>query len=228
MAIPRSEPRVPSPPRFVPHGVFSLQLTAPVAEALQRQPVPLAILALRQAAKLPDLEVTAPESSHRFSLTQRKSQRFLLIARNSRPIRIAPPRTRTNRARNGRLGRARMAGLPDDPLFGVLTEPTASARFRDDRWRRLLNRRSLDRRSLDFGSLSPRSRHRSRTRSKPRIPPPPSIGPCRILTLQLRPPVAEALQREPVSFAILSLRQAAKLPHLEVAPPKRSRPRPLF
>ena len=76
MAIPRSEPRVPSPPRFVPHGVFSLQLTAPVAEALQRQPVPLAILALRQAAKLPDLKVTAPESARRPSFTQRKSQRF--------------------------------------------------------------------------------------------------------------------------------------------------------
>ena len=58
--------------------------------------------------------------------------------------------------------------------------------------------------------------------------PPPRVGPSRVLALQLSPPVAEVLQREPVLFAIASLRQATKLPHLKVAAPERPRSRPLF
>jgi hypothetical protein len=39
-----------------------------------------------------------------------------------------------------------------------------------------------------------------------------AFGACRALPLQLAPPVAEVLQRQPVPLAILTLRQAAKLP----------------
>jgi hypothetical protein len=74
MAIAGSEPRIPPPPRLGAYRVLALQLTPPVAEVLQRQPLPLAILTLRRPAKLPDLEVAAPESSDRCSLFQTKGQ----------------------------------------------------------------------------------------------------------------------------------------------------------
>jgi hypothetical protein len=104
--------------------------------------------------------------------------------------------------------------------FGILAEPAASAKFRDDRRRRLLDLQPLGLRPFNSRSFRTRPRTRPRTRSKPWIPPPPRLRSDRILPLQLTAPVAEVLQIESVLLAIFPLRQATKLPDLKVAAPE--------
>jgi hypothetical protein len=60
--------------------VLTLQLAAPIAEVFEVQPVPLAIFLLRQATKLPQFKVAAPECARRLAFFQSKGNVALLAA----------------------------------------------------------------------------------------------------------------------------------------------------
>src|SRR2546422_7107530 len=81
----RTSFRAAPPPDLAVQGcIFVFELSAPVAEVLQRQPMNLAILTLIQIAALPTLHVRAPKRAHHLSVSCSEPAHPRLLDRRNR------------------------------------------------------------------------------------------------------------------------------------------------